>query len=131
MSECCNASAAEVEERLRARGPELARSFLKLADIAFAMGSYQEVIDMMDAVVELQPQDTRGYLAKGRAHQCLKQVVEAEACFAKIVELCPTSAASHVNLGEIAWREHQDVDGAREHFELAAKHDPEGPDGAR
>lgn len=98
--------------------PREARFQELLGDIALTQKKPQEALGFYDKAIKLQPDYFKPYVQSGIALFNMGKKSEAEPYLKRANELLPT-APGHALLGQIA-EEHGDMDGALQHYQVAA-----------
>jgi tetratricopeptide (TPR) repeat protein len=92
---------AALQEQRRAPQEPLVASVLDQAGVAFNQGRYDDAIALSEAVIRVEPTDSRAYLQVGRAYAAKGRDNEAVAAFNKGLQQNPGSAQSHAIYQEL------------------------------
>jgi tetratricopeptide (TPR) repeat protein len=92
---------AALQEQRRAPQEPLVASVLDQAGVAFNQGRYDDAIALSEAVIRVEPTDSRAYLQAGRAYAAKGRDNEAVAAFNTGLQQNPGSAQSHAIYQEL------------------------------
>lgn len=110
-----------------ARRPEFAPAYLNRADVALALGRYEQTAADASRVLELDPLSPDGYALRGSAYEHLARPAEALADLKRALTLNPDHYALHVRLG-VVYAQTNDFDQALEHLQTYLTRVPNATD---
>lgn len=100
--------------------------YIETGTAALQAGRFAEAVEAFGKALAANPRDATTWLNQGVALQGLRDPAGAEKSFRKAVELAPTNARAHYNLGSLLAGK-GDREAVR-HLETAARLDPESRD---
>ena len=94
------------------------QGYKNLADLYFLIGKKRELVQTLEKVIELSPEDVPALNQLGAAFNSLDDAEQAEASFRKAILIDPTNPGAQYNLGLVHYR-NKDFLNALKHFKLS------------
>lgn len=115
-------------EKGAALSPEYADAKVRLSEVYFKLGQYEKAVELADAALAKEPNNTSALQFKGSALGAGKKPIEAIEVFNKILSLDPNNAHAYFNQG-LAYKESGQFDKAIASFTELIKIQPDFPNG--